>query len=45
MILKTETQHVIDPVLFFRWDIPSMMFIAKNVAKTYKVSLGIEIAY
>lgn len=42
---KQKTKHPIDPILFFRWDVPAMLFVSHNVAKTNKVSLGIEIAY
>lgn len=42
---KQKTKHVIDPILFFRWDVPAMLFVSHNVAKTNKISLGIEIAY
>jgi hypothetical protein len=42
---KQKTQHVIDPILFLRWDVPAMLFVSHNVAKTNKVSLGVEIAY
>lgn len=42
---KQDTRHVIDPILFFRWDVPAMLFVSHNVPKTNKVSLGIELAY
>jgi len=42
---KQNTKHIIDPILFFRWDVPSMLFVAHNVPKTHKISLGIELAY
>jgi len=42
---KQNTQPVIDPIVFFRWDIPSMLFVSHNVPKTTKVSLGVELAY
>ena len=42
---KQKTKHTIDPILFFRWDVPSMLFVSHNVPKTNKVSLGIELAY
>lgn len=42
---KQNTKHIIDPIAFFRWDIPSMLFVSHNVPKTTKVSLGIELAY
>lgn len=42
---KQKTKHIIDPIVFFRWDVPAMLFVSHNVAKTNKVSLGVEIAY
>ncbi len=42
---KQNTKHPIDPILFFRWDVPAMLFESHNVAKTNKISLGVEIAY
>lgn len=42
---KQKMKHPIDPILFFRWDVPSMLFVSHNVPKTNKVSLGIELAY
>lgn len=42
---KTQTKRPIDPILFFRWDVPAMLFVSHNVPKTNKVSLGVEIAY
>lgn len=42
---KQPTKHIIDPIVFFRWDIPSMLFVSHNVPKTTKVSLGVELAY
>ncbi len=42
---KQNTRRTIDPILFFRWDVPAMLFVSHNVAKTNKVSLGVEIAY
>jgi len=40
-----KTKRPIDPILFFRWDVPAMLFESHNVAKTNKISLGVEIAY
>lgn len=42
---KQKTKHPIEPIVFFRWDVPAMLFVSHNVAKTNKVSLGVEIAY
>jgi hypothetical protein len=42
---KQKTKRPIDPILFFRWDVPAMLFVSHNVAKTNKVSLGVELAY
>jgi hypothetical protein len=42
---KQETKHTVEPILFFRWDVPAMLFVSHNVAQTNKVSLGVEIAY
>ncbi len=42
---RQATKHVIDPIVFFRWDVPAMLFVSHNVATTHKISLGVEIAY
>lgn len=42
---KQPTKHIIDPIMFFRWDVPAMLFVSHNVPKTHKVSLGVELAY
>jgi hypothetical protein len=42
---KTKTKHVIDPVLTFRWDIPSMLFVSHLIPETHKISLGVMLAY
>ena len=42
---KQKTKYPIEPIVFFRWDVPSMLFVSHNVPKTNKVSLGVEIAY
>jgi hypothetical protein len=42
---KQKTKHVVDPIIFFRWDVPAMLFVSHNVAKTNKISLGVEMAY
>lgn len=42
---KQNTKHVIDPIIFFRWDVPSMLFVSHNVPKTNKIALGVELAY
>jgi hypothetical protein len=42
---KQKTKHPIDPIVFFRWDVPSMLFVSHNVPKTHKISLGFELAY
>ncbi len=42
---KQNTKHIIDPIIFFRWDVPSMLFVSHNVPKTNKIALGVELAY
>ena len=42
---KQKTEHPINPIVFFRWDVPSMLFVSHNVPKTHKISLGVELAY
>jgi hypothetical protein len=42
---KTKTKHTIEPVITFRWDVPSMLFVSHMAPKTHKVSLGIMLAY
>ena len=42
---KQNTKHIIDPIVFFRWDVPSMLFVSHNVPKTNKIALGVELAY
>ncbi len=42
---KTKTKHVIEPVLMFRWDVPSMLFVSHLIPETHKISLGVMLAY
>jgi hypothetical protein len=42
---KTNTKHIIEPVITFRWDIPSMLFMSHQIPQTHKISLGVMIAY
>jgi hypothetical protein len=42
---KQNTKRIIDPIIFFRWDVPSMLFVSHNVPKTNKIALGVELAY
>jgi hypothetical protein len=42
---KQKTKPAIEPIVFFRWDVPAMLFVSHNVVQTNKVSLGVEIAY
>ncbi len=37
--------HPIEPVVSFKWDIPSMLFVSHLAPKTHKISLGVMIAY
>ena len=42
---KMELRHPIEPVLSFKVDIPAMLFVSHLSAKTYKISLGVMLAY
>lgn len=42
---RIQAKHQVEPIVFFRWDIPAMLFVSHNVPKTHKVSLGVELAY
>lgn len=42
---KVQKKHTFEPVLYFRWDIPSMLFVSHSVPKTTKVSIGMKLAY
>ncbi len=42
---KVKVTRSFDPIFSFRWDVPAMIFISSRVAKTHKVSLGVEFAF
>lgn len=42
---KVKTCRGFDPIVTFAWDIPTSMLVARNSAKTQRVSLGIEWAF
>lgn len=42
---EVKTFKRFDPVLSLRWDIPAVLFVAKNMIRTHKISFGIEFAY
>ncbi len=42
---KMEIKRELDPIVWFRWDVPAMLFVTKNVAKTHKILLGLSLSY
>lgn len=42
---KIKVVRSFDPIVSFRWDVPSMLFVSSRVAKAHKVLLGIEFAF
>jgi len=42
---KIKRKHAIDPILSFRWDVPSMLFVSHDIPQTHKISLGVTLAY
>ncbi len=42
---KVKILREFDPIVSFRWDVPTNFFVASRVSKTHKVSLGIEFAF
>jgi hypothetical protein len=42
---KEKAQRSFDPILMFRWDVPAMFFMTKNIVKTNRVSISLECAF
>ncbi len=42
---KVKPDRIVYPILTFCWDIPSNVLIANTVAKTNRISLGVEVAF
>ena len=42
---KTKPDRTVYPILTFCWDIPASVLIANTVAKTNRVSLGVEVSF
>ncbi len=42
---KVKVHRNFNPIITFRWDIPSTLFIAKGVNKTNRVTVGIDFLY
>jgi len=39
---KVKVDRGLSPIVSFSWDIPAMLFVSQNVARTHKVALGLE---
>ncbi len=42
---KVEVESNHKPIVTLSWDIPFLLFVAKNVCKTHRVSLGLGVAF
>ncbi len=42
---KVRIDRCISPILTFNWDIPAAVLVADKVARTHKISLGVELAF
>ena len=42
---KMKPVRGLDPILSLRWDLPSKMLVVNRVAKTHRLSLGLELAF
>ncbi len=42
---KMKVEREFNPIITFRWDIPSTLFIASRIDKAQRVSIGIDFAY
>ncbi len=42
---KVKIQRDFNPIITFRWDVPSTLFIADGINKTNRVTLGIDFLY
>ncbi len=42
---KMKVKRQLDPIVSFRWDVPSLLFITNNVPRTHRVSIGVEFAF
>jgi len=42
---KVKVERGLDPILYFAWDIPSLMFSSDRSVTTHRISLGIELNF
>ena len=42
---KAKPIRSFDPIISFRWDVPAMLFITNRIAKTHRISIGVEFAF
>lgn len=42
---KVRVCRDVSPILTFNWDIPAAILVAEKVARTHKISLGVELAF
>jgi len=42
---KVRTDWKVSPILTFNWDMPWAVLVADKVARTHKISLGVELAF
>lgn len=42
---KTKIERSLEPVLYLAWDVPSAMLATKRVAKTQRISLGLQLTF
>ncbi len=42
---KVKVVRSFDPIVSFRWDVPVMFFASSRVAKTHRLSLGVEFGF
>jgi len=42
---KIKVKRSFDPILFLRWDVPSMLFVSNRIARTHKVAVGVKFVF
>lgn len=42
---KTKVERSFEPIIYAAWDIPSAMLATKRIAKTHRISLGVQMTF
>jgi len=42
---KTKVERQFEPIIYAAWDVPSAMLATKRIAKTHRISLGVQLTF